>query len=222
VKPIAAVVPIKDINQAKQRLSGLLSAHERETLFRLMINDVLSTLSSCDEIDVLYVVTKDLEVELLAQHYHAIVMREPENLGQTQAVSFAAQNLTDSSMPTLLTVPADVPSIKPRDIKALLASHQNSPAITIAPARDKLGSNALVCSPPDALIFQFGDNSFYPHVARARSIGIEPQIVENHALGLDIDTPEDLLELATRKTDCSTYHHLESSDLWDRLHKISP
>ena len=61
----------------------------------------------------------------------------------------------------------------------------------LAPSRDRRGSNAVVCSPPDLLPLRFGDDSF-SRICIRPSLGIEPQIVERPGLALDVDTPEDL------------------------------
>ena len=74
----------------------------------------------------------------------------------------------------------------------MIAAHATAPAVTIAPSRDHRGSNAVLCSPPDVFPFGFGEDSFYPHLAAARAIGIEPAVVERAGIGLDIDTPGDL------------------------------
>ena len=60
------------------------------------------------------------------------------------------------------------------------------------PARDELGSNAVLCSPADAVPLRFGDNSFFPHLDAAKTHGIEPEVVHLPRIGLDIDTPDDL------------------------------
>jgi 2-phospho-L-lactate/phosphoenolpyruvate guanylyltransferase len=39
---------------------------------------------------------------------------------------------------------------------------------------------------------RFGDDSFLPHLAAARALGIEPTIVKLPGIGLDIDQPRDL------------------------------
>ena len=41
----------------------------------------------------------------------------------------------------------------------------------------------------------FGDDSFLPHLAAARAMGIEPTIVKLPGIGLDIDQPEDVQAL---------------------------
>jgi 2-phospho-L-lactate guanylyltransferase len=45
---IWAVVPVKDIRDAKQRLASVLAPHERAALFRAMLHDVLSALSGAE------------------------------------------------------------------------------------------------------------------------------------------------------------------------------
>jgi 2-phospho-L-lactate guanylyltransferase len=92
----------------------------------------------------------------------------------------------------MLQVPADIPLVTPEDIVALLTIHGEAPAVTLAPARDERGTNAVVCSPPDVMPLRFGGDSFSGHVRRARAQGIQPRIVMRPGLALDIDTPEDL------------------------------
>ena len=114
----------------------------------------------------------------------------------------------------MLTIPADLPLVTPGDIEAVVAAHaQRAPAVTIAPARDRQGSNAVLCSPPDVMPFRFGDNSFYPHLDKVRELGIEPRVVERRGLGLDIDTPDDLSAFAAERSPTHAYDYLEGSGL---------
>ena len=61
------------------------------------------------------------------------------------------------------------------------------------PAHDELGSNTIICSPPDAVPPRFGENSFYPHLDAARARGIEPLIIRQPGIAMDIDHPVDLV-----------------------------
>jgi 2-phospho-L-lactate guanylyltransferase len=61
------------------------------------------------------------------------------------------------------------------------------------PAHDDLGSNTILCSPPDVVPLRFGDDSFYPHLGAARDRGIDPLIVRQPGIGMDIDHPVDLV-----------------------------
>ena len=214
---VCAVLPVKDLVNAKQRLSPVLDGKERYELFTAMLEDVLSTLEQVEGLSQLVVVTRDTEVRSLSVRFGADILLEPANLGQTEAVNFAVSNLIQTGTTSVLIVPADIPLVRPAELEDLLRAHGCAPAVTIAPARDELGSNAMLCSPADALELRFGDNSFYPHLERARQAGIEPTIVKRPGLGLDVDVPDDLVELCRRPSETKTSEYLRKSGITERL-----
>jgi 2-phospho-L-lactate guanylyltransferase len=91
------------------------------------------------------------------------------------------------------------------------------------PAHDDLGSNTIVCSPPDAVPLRFGENSFYPHLDAARARGIEPLIVRHPGIGMDIDNPVDLVTFLkmSPRVRTRTFAFLEQSGIADRLLETS-
>ena len=89
-------------------------------------------------------------------------------------------------------MPGDIPLVSAAEVDAVVASRAAAPSFTIVPARDELGSNAVLCDPPGAVPLRFGDDSYFPHLSAARRAGIEPTIVRLPGIGLDIDHPEDL------------------------------
>ena len=192
VTDVHAVVPVKNLGNVKQRLAGILGQPERTALFRAMLEDVLEALSGASSLAGIALVTRDEEAIALAERYGAECLIEPENRGHTAAVEFAARALADRGAGALLQVPGDIPRVTSEEIESVIAAHAPAPAVTIAPSRDFRGSNAVLCSPPDGFPFRFGDDSFYPHLAAARAIAIEPTVAELPGIGLDIDTPDDL------------------------------
>jgi 2-phospho-L-lactate/phosphoenolpyruvate guanylyltransferase len=78
------------------------------------------------------------------------------------------------------------------EIAAVIAACRPAPSLTIVPAHDERGSNAVLCSPPLVMPLRFGDDSFLPHLAAARAIGVEPTVLKLPGIGLDIDQPQDL------------------------------
>ncbi len=64
--------------------------------------------------------------------------------------------------------------------------------VTIVPDRHGQGTNALLITPPGALVPTFGVGSFARHAARARAGDAEVKVVDLPSLGLDVDTPDDL------------------------------
>jgi 2-phospho-L-lactate guanylyltransferase len=214
---IWAVVPVKDIRDAKQRLASVLAPHERAALFRAMLHDVLSALSGAEGLGGVMLVTRDPEAIGLAGDYGARVLLERANQGQTAAVSAGAHALVARGVTGMIAVPADVPLIGVSDVEQLLSAHDSAPAVTIAPARDRLGSNAVICSPPPLLPFAFGDNSFYPHLARARDQGVEPTVVDSPAFALDVDRPDDLQAFVELASPTRALRYLQQSGIAARL-----
>ena len=215
--PIHALLPVKDPENAKQRLSPLLDANARRQLFVAMLEDVLEALAGAASIAEILVVTRHRDARALAERYGASILGEALNLGQTSAVTLGARSLSARGAAGMIAVPADIPLVRSEDIDAVLAAHPPAPSITIAPARDDLGSNAVACSPPEVLPFRFGENSFHPHLARARALGIEPGVVRRPRLALDIDTPADLRAFAAAASPTRAYRYLEESGILPRL-----
>jgi 2-phospho-L-lactate guanylyltransferase len=193
VNGVWAVVPVKEFEGAKQRLSSSLSPDERRLLAMTMLEDVLDAVSAVKALAGVLVVTVDPAATSLAARYGARMVTEGARDGHTGAVTAAARLLVREGQTGMLTMPGDIPRLSSEEIAATLAAHRAAPAFTIVPAHDDLGSNAIICSPPDAVPLRFGEDSFYPHLDAARARGIDPLVVRHPGLGMDIDNPVDLV-----------------------------
>ncbi|MEM1160641.1 MAG: 2-phospho-L-lactate guanylyltransferase [Pseudomonadota bacterium] len=214
---IWAVLPIKDTDTAKQRLDAAMSQTERTAMFRASVEDVLAALAACDALAGILVVTRDPYAMDLAARYGARVEVEAENQGHTAASSLGARVLAAEGKAGMVQVPGDLPLLQPEDIEAVLSVHGRAPAVTIAPSGDKMGSNAVLSSPPDFLPLRFGDDSFYPHCDAARALGVEPVIVERAAFQLDLDTPEDLRRFVSSPSDTRAFAYLSDAGIVERV-----
>ncbi|MSO77935.1 MAG: 2-phospho-L-lactate guanylyltransferase [Alphaproteobacteria bacterium] len=200
-----AVVPVKDMTQAKQRLAPALPQTGRTALYQAMLEDVLAALKRARGLAGILVVSGDPAAAALATNYGARVLGEAANLGHTQAVLAGIELLRREGVAAMLTLPGDVPLVTAAEIEAVLAAHgpapAMTPAMTIVPSRDEDGSNCIALSPVDAVPLRFGDSSFRSHLAAARARGIEPKVLRLAGIGLDIDTPADLEALIARSGD---------------------
>jgi 2-phospho-L-lactate guanylyltransferase len=198
---IYAVIPIKEIADAKQRLRDTLNSDERRGLFRAMLQDVLAAAESCSGIDGIIVVTDDPEVRELGARYGALILPEPAERGLIPAVTAAARLLADAGASTLVFLPGDVPLVHATELDIVLAGIEGSGEreMVIVPASDLGGSNCVACSPPDCMRFAFGVDSYRKHLAIAEELSVQTRALMLPGLGLDIDTASDLRELALRQ-----------------------
>ena len=190
-----AVVPVKELDRAKERLAPVLPPERRRALMLAMLEDVLAALAATPDLGGLAVVTVDAAAHRLATRYGAWIIETGARDGHSGAVAAAASLLAAEGCPGMLTVPGDIPLVTPAEIAQLLAAHRPAPSFTIAPSRDELGSNAIICSPPDAVPLRFGEDSFFPHLRAAEACGIQPTVLRLPGIALDVDTPEDLAAL---------------------------
>jgi 2-phospho-L-lactate/phosphoenolpyruvate guanylyltransferase len=156
-----------------------------------MAEDVLQALAAAPGLAGILVVTADPAAAAIAVRCGARVTTEGARAGHTAAVAAAARRLKAEGL-GMLALPGDIPLLAPDDIAQLLETRRRPPAFTIVPARDEMGSNAVLCSPADAVPLRFGAESFFPHLHAARARSIEPRVLRLAGIALDIDTPEDL------------------------------
>jgi 2-phospho-L-lactate guanylyltransferase len=219
VTGVWAVVPVKEFEGAKRRLSSCLSPEERCTLATVMLEDVLDAVSAVRELAGLLVVTVDPVATSLAARYGARIVTEAAREGHTGAVAAAQRLLAREGHAGMMTLPGDIPRLSSAEIAATLEAHGAAPAFTIVPAHDDLGSNTVICSPPDIVPLRFGENSFYPHLDAVRGRGIDPLIVRQPGIGMDIDNPVDLVSFLkmSPRIPTRTLAFLEQSGIAGRL-----
>jgi 2-phospho-L-lactate/phosphoenolpyruvate guanylyltransferase len=192
VDDIWAVVPIKELDGAKQRLSPLLSPAQRRALIEVMMGEVLEAVAGAIGLAGIMVVTLDPQATALAKKLGARVVTDGARDGHTGSVTAGLRLLAREGRNGMITMPADIPAVTSQEIDLVLAAHLPAPSFTISPAHDDLGSNAVICSPPESVPLRFGDNSYFPHLEAAERCGIEPTVIRQPGIAMDIDHPVDL------------------------------
>src|SRR6266478_2021784 len=123
-----AVVPIKELERAKQRLAALLPPARRRALMLAMFEDVLTALAAPPGLAGRAVVTVDPAASRLAAKYGARLIEAGARDGHTGAVAAAAMLLAEEGRAGMLTLPGDVPLVTPAEIGRLLAAQRSAPA----------------------------------------------------------------------------------------------
>jgi 2-phospho-L-lactate guanylyltransferase len=215
---IWAVIPVKETAAAKGRLADAVPSHLRPGLALAMLQDVLAAVAQARGLAGIAVVTLDPDARALAQRYGAHILTDDARGGHTAAVAAAARTLTAEGRGGMLQLPGDIPLVTADEISLLLAAARPAPSFTIAPSHDDLGSNAVLVCPPAAVPLTFGDDSFYPHLRAARACGIEPVIVRQPGIGLDIDRPEDMAAFAQLRSRTRAQAYIDRHGLAQRNH----
>ena len=186
-----ALIPVKALDEAKSRLAGHMTLHQRKNLVLDMLHHVLQVLQQSNMLEQITVVSPDLQVLDYARIWgvHALIEELP---GHNAALHAAA--LQETGTTALLTIAADLPLLQPGDIDALIERSLHYPVV-LAPSRDGTGTNALLVQPPLALPYLFGVNSLHKYVQAAKEWQLGSTIYNSIGLALDIDTIDDLDDL---------------------------
>ena len=204
-----AVLPVKSPHNAKQRLSGFLSAEHRETLARILYQQTLASLCQAEGIDRVAVATSDPEAAEHARRKGVLVFEENEQVSHSVSADAACLRAIQLGATTVLLVPIDVPLVTPGDFTRLAAAARPGPPedsqarsqaspqakLIVVPSADGTGTNALARTPPDVIESRFGPGSCRAHLDQARSKSIHSEVLRLRGLMFDIDTPEDVAEL---------------------------
>jgi 2-phospho-L-lactate guanylyltransferase len=186
-----AILPIKTLDRAKQRLADELDPAPRRSLVEAMFSDTLVALRRATAVERVIVVTADHVAQRIAAGYGASVL-EDEDAGHNDAARRGIKEAMRQGARRALLVPGDCPMLDPGEIDALIARPVSAPSLLVVPDRHGAGTNALLITPPDAIASSFGEGSHARHLAHAREAGITAETVEVPSLAMDVDTPEDL------------------------------
>ncbi len=163
------ILPIKNLDQAKQRLSSGLSEAERRTLFQTMLEDVLTTLQGVRGKSGILIVSGEAKARELAKRFGADLLDEPENTGQSDAVQRGVERVKALGGRGVVTIPGDAPGLTATEIDELITLNgTDDRALTLSPSHDRRGTNCIVATPPDLIPFHFGHQSFQPPPGRGR------------------------------------------------------
>ncbi len=196
----AALIPMKELSQAKMRLADVLDRTARAGLALAMLTDVISACNESGCFDIVAVVCADSEALWHARELGARPLAEPAairtasglqalNDGLTFGQRYLARRLGAAE---LVILPADIPLARADDVRAVVdALAGDAPRAVIVPSQDN-GTNALALRPPEAIAMRFGRDSADAHRAAARDAGTDVVVLDIDRLRFDVDAPEDL------------------------------
>jgi 2-phospho-L-lactate guanylyltransferase len=210
------LVPVKNLVDAKQRLSSILSPEERFALARAMCEDVLQVLARWQSRPSVAVVTSDSFARGLAARFNFEVVTD-DNSGETSAIDMATSFSRERGAECTLVLPADIPLIDSSELQKIVdcAPRSQGGAVLVPDAAGR-GTNAAWRSPGNLFPLRFGNDSFLPHLAAAKATGLPCVVLELPGIARDVDRPEDLRELAAASGDRRSQKLVRSWNLSSR------
>lgn len=191
-----AVLPVKRLDAAKQRLAAGIEGERRRALVAAMVADVLEAIGAARTIERTILVSGDPLAQELAAAAGAEVVSDPADAGHVEAALAGIARAEAEGAECVVLLPGDCPLLDPRELDRLLTGLPER-YVGIVPDRHGTGTNALALRPPGAIVPAFGEGSRARHVAAARDAGIPFGVEELASLGLDLDTPADVVALTT-------------------------
>lgn len=186
-----AIIPVKSLQNGKSRLSTYLSLNERKNLNNSLLVNTIKVLSANKNIDLLIVVSQDLETLDIARIMGVNYVFESGSPDLNNALNQAILEAKKYNIDKVIIIPADIPLVTNKEVDEIINLSGEPPEIVIVPDRRKEGTNVLLINPPDCIKLSYGENSFSKHIGLAKDNKTGCKIYESNCLGLDLDIEDD-------------------------------
>ena len=187
---IAAIIPVKTFSKAKSRLD--LSPQQVEDLCKIMLDEILHTLSISPQIEKIIMVTKEEEAKKIGEKYNIVAIKDEKEESVNSAVALADKYLLENNFDASIVFPQDIPFIKTQDIDFMLNYKMHPNFAIIVPSRRFDGTNALTRMPIDLMETHYDEDSYKIHMNTAKEHTLNVAMVFVKRIMWDVDNAEDL------------------------------
>ena len=187
---IAAIIPVKTFSKAKTRLD--LSPQQVEELCKVMLEEILQTLSISPQIEKIIMVTKEEKAIEIGKKFNTVIIIDEKEESVNNAVSLADKYLLENNFDVSIVFPQDIPFIKTQDIDFMLNYKMHPNFAIIVPSRRFDGTNALVRMPVDLMKTHYDEDSYKIHMNTAKNHTLNVAMVFVKRIMWDVDNAEDL------------------------------
>lgn len=191
----ALLLPVKRIENAKQRLAPLLSPAERRALMAAMMADMFAAAAEARAPERVFVVTADPHAAAAAEARGWTVLHETHQVSESASVDDASRRCAALGVTALLRLPLDLPLVTGADIDSVFAVPMPARSVLMVPSRDGTGTNAILRAPPTLFASQFGPGSYALHRAAAAQAGTPALELRHPRIEMDVDDAADLRAL---------------------------
>ena len=187
---IAAIIPVKTFSNAKTRLE--LPHQQVEELCKIMLEEILHTLSISPQIEKIVMITKEEKAIEIGKKFNTITIIDEKEESVNSAVALADKYLLENNYDASIVFPQDIPFIKTQDIDFMLNYKMHPNFAIIVPSRRFDGTNALVRMPIDLMETHYDEDSYKIHMNTAKKCTLNVAMVFVKRIMWDVDNIEDL------------------------------
>jgi 2-phospho-L-lactate guanylyltransferase len=187
---IAVIIPVKTFSNAKTRLE--LSPLKVEKLCKVMLEEILHTVSISPRIEKTIIVTKEEKAIEIGKKFNAQIIIDEKEESVNSAVALADKYLLENNFDASIVFPQDIPYIKTQDIDFMLNYIAPPNFAIIVPSRRFDGTSALVRMPIDLMKTHYDEDSYKIHMNTAKEHTLNVAMVFVKRIMWDVDNKEDL------------------------------
>ena len=185
----SVIIPVKTFSKAKTRLN--LQQACKEEICRIMLQEVMKTISNCKLINSIVIVSKDEMALKIGRQFNTIEIFDDET-GVNNAINLADEYLSDKKFDCSVIFPQDIPTMTSFDIDTLLGFIRSIDSVIIVPSRQFNGTNALVRYPAGLMQTRYDMGSYTHQMDAASTKTKNISIALIRRMMLDIDDESDL------------------------------
>ena len=185
----SVIIPVKSFQKSKTRLQ--LSEEKTIELCRLLLREVIKTVSESGLIDKIIVVSNEDKILDIIEEYDCEKIPDANEESVNNAVGLAESYLLENKFTHSIVLPLDVPFFYSEDIEKLL-NFSEAKSVVIVPSRHFDGTNALLRTPIDSMKPRYDEGSYSFQIESAKNFDVKICVGLIYRLMLDIDSVEDL------------------------------
>ena len=183
------IIPVKSFQKSKTRLQ--LSEEKTIELCRLLLREVIKTVSESGLIDKTIVVSNEDKISDIIKEYDCKRIPDVNEKSVNDAVGLAESYLLENEFTHSIVLPLDVPFFYSDDIEKLL-NFSDRRSVVIVPSRHFDGTNALLRTPIDSMKPRYDEGSYSFQIESAKNFDVKICVGLVYRLMLDVDSVEDL------------------------------
>ena len=185
----SVIIPVKSFQKSKTRLQ--LSEKKTIELCRLLLREVIKTVSESGLIDEIIVISNEDQISDIIDEYNCKKILDVNEKSVNDAVGLAESYLIENEFTHSIVLPLDVPFFYSEDIEKLLEFSEEK-SVIIVPSRHFDGTNALLRTPIDSMKPRYDEGSYSFQLDSAKNSDVKICVGLIYRLMLDIDSTEDL------------------------------